>query len=451
MSMREDLLDREAQIGERLQVIGGLAAERELTPAETTEEDGLLAEAKGVRQKLDREHARMEALMGMRTRRKELEGTEETTDEPLAEELPADFDLKLKTAPKPLFRNFGEQLKAIKAAYTGGGTDERLLKIAAGPTGGSANVGGDFGFTIEAQWSREITKLAYEQAVLSSRCANISIGQGFDRYKYRYIEEFSRVTGSRWGGVQVFRVAEGETVTPTRPKMSIGELKLGKMMGLSYATEEEMEDAEAYGSTMKQAFSEEFAWMLDDEIVNGTGAGGECLGILNAGNKALVTVGAQSGQDPDTVEAQNIIDMWGRLPGRWRTDAAWFINQEIETQLPAMQIGTGASGQLVYMPPGGLSGQPYGTIYGRPVIHVEQLPKLGDKGDILLASLSQYLVISKGPMRSDMSLHVRFLNDEQTFRFIVRNCGMPKLKKSITPANASAGFLVSPFITLAAR
>ena len=64
------------------------------------------------------------------------------------------------------------------------------------------------------------------------------------------------------------------------------------------------------------------------------------------------------------------------------------------------------------MPPGGLSGNPYGTIYGLPVLQFPGCKKLGDKGDVVLAALSQYRTISKGDIRKDVSMHVRFHNDE---------------------------------------
>ena len=43
------------------------------------------------------------------------------------------------------------------------------------------------------------------------------------------------------------------------------------------------------------------------------------------------------------------------------------------------------------MPPGGLSGQPYGTLLGRPVIPIEQCSTLGTVGDIILADLKQFI------------------------------------------------------------
>jgi HK97 family phage major capsid protein len=95
-----------------------------------------------------------------------------------------------------------------------------------------------------------------------------------------------------------------------------------------------------------------------------------------------------------------------------------------------------------------LSGAPYATLLGRPVIPVEYCDNVGDKGDILLADFSQYALIEKGPA-SAYSIHVRFTSDEQTFRMVHRVDGQPLWKNALTPYNA--GSTLSPFVTLNER
>ena len=69
--------------------------------------------------------------------------------------------------------------------------------------------------------------------------------------------------------------------------------------------------------------------------------------------------------------------------------------------------------------------------------------------DIVLADLSQYLLIDKGGISAASSIHVRFLYDENVFRFIYRVDGQPIWNAPITPYKG-AGTL-SPFVTLQAR
>jgi HK97 family phage major capsid protein len=85
----------------------------------------------------------------------------------------------------------------------------------------------------------------------------------------------------------------------------------------------------------------------------------------------------------------------------------------------------------------------------RPVNIVEQCQALGTLGDILLLDLSQYLVIDKGAMQSAESIHVRFVNDEDTFRFTYRVDGQPLWSTTLTSFNS--GTTRSPFVGLASR
>ena len=103
----------------------------------------------------------------------------------------------------------------------------------------------------------------------------------------------------------------------------------------------------------------------------------------------------------------------------------------------------------VYIPAGGLSEQPYGTLFGRPVITLEQCSEVGEIGDIILADIGQYLLIDKGGINATSSIHVRFLYDENVFRFIYRVDGQPVWSKALQPYKGSA--TVSPFVALAKR
>lgn len=352
-------------------------------------------------------------------------------------------------APAGLFPSFGEQLRAIVNAGCGLGVDPRLTHINvmnAAATGGSANVGSEGGFLIQKDFAPDLMKEGFTTGELSRRCSPHEVSAQSDGLRVPYIDETSRATGSRWGGVRIYRRAEAETVTASKPKLGLWALDLEDLMGIAYLTDRLMQDGAAMEGVFREAFREEFGFVLDDEIYRGNGTG-QCLGVLNA--DALVTVSKETGQLPDTVVAENIIKMWARVLPRSKARGAWFINTEVTTQLQQMQIGTGTSGQLVYMPPGGLSQLPYGTIYGRPVIEIEQASALGDAGDIAYLDLNQYKLISKGGVQEAESIHVRFLQGEKALRWISRVNGAPKLKSAITPFKGSS--TLSPFVTLAAR
>lgn len=353
---------------------------------------------------------------------------------------------KLEVKPTPAkdnekrFASFGEQLMAAyRAAMPGGKVDERLSTRAA--SGLNETTPSDGGFLVQQDFVTELLKRTYETGILASKVKKIPISTNANGMKINAIDEDSRANGSRWGGVQTYWEGEADEITASKPKFRQMELSLKKLTGLCYATDELLQDAAALEAVIRQAFAEEFGFKIDDAILSGSGEG-EPLGILNSG--AIVTVAKEASQT-DTITVENLIKMWNRLWSRSRANAVWYINQELEPYLYTLKIGD----KPVYIPAGGLSEKPYGTLFGRPVVPIEQCSAAGEVGDIILADIGQYLLIDKGGIKSASSIHVRFLYDENVFRFIYRVDGKPIWTKPLTPYKGSA--TVSPFVTLAKR
>jgi HK97 family phage major capsid protein len=127
----------------------------------------------------------------------------------------------------------------------------------------------------------------------------------------------------------------------------------------------------------------------------------------------------------------------------------WIINQDIEPELFELSIPVGTGGIPVYQPANGLADAPFSTLMGRPVIPVEHCATLGTVNDIALVDFSQYLMIDKGTPKQDVSIHVRFINDESAFRIVYRVDGQPIWNSALTPKKGSN--TLSPYITLATR
>jgi len=349
---------------------------------------------------------------------------------------------------------FGSFLIAVATCAKGGPADPRLSMLPTAATSGlNTSVGSEGGFLVRTDFSTALLARAMEESVLANRCTTIDIGEGSDGIELPYIDESSRANGSRWGGVTVFRRAEAETVAASKPKLGLLEIRLEDMMGIAYITDRAQRDASSLGQIVQTAFASEFAFKVDDEIIRGTGAG-QCLGVLNSG--ALVSQAAEGSQVADTVVAENVIKMRARLRARNRGKMAWYINQEVEPQLPLMVVkvknvaGTeNVGGAPIYMPANGLSVDGFDTLFGKPLIPIEQASAIGDVGDIMALDLTDYLLIRKGALETAESIHVRFLYGENTFRFTYRINGAPAWKTALTPYKGAN--TLSPFVTLAAR
>lgn len=345
---------------------------------------------------------------------------------------------------EPEFKGFGDFLTAVRRTQTPGmSADNRLdgLKAASGLNETDPGAGG---YLVAPQYATDIFRRSYENGALSSRCRRIPVSS--NTLKINAVDESSRATGSRWGGVRAYWRAEADTVTATRPKFRQMTLTLNELMAIYYATDEVLADTAALGALAGEAFVDEFGWQLDNAILRGTGTG-QPAGILSGA--ATVSVSKESGQVAATVVYENIVKMRARLWAKSRPNAVWFVNQDVEPQLQQMAMVVGVAGVPVYLPANGISAMPYDTLFGRPVIPVEQCSTVGTVGDIVLADLSQYVLAEKGGMEAAASMHVRFLYAEQTFRFMMRVDGQPLWSSALTPANGSN--TLSPTITLATR
>jgi len=86
---------------------------------------------------------------------------------------------------------------------------------------------------------------------------------------------------------------------------------------------------------------------------------------------------------------------------------------------------------------------------GRPIFFSEFASTLGDVGDLMLVNWSEYLIGNYKAARSESSVHVRFVEHEQAFKFYKRIDGRGWWRAALTPKKSTA--TMSPFVTLAAR
>ena len=350
--------------------------------------------------------------------------------------------------PTP-FKSLGQYLTAVmQAGQNPHATDQRLLDIQAAALGLNEGVPSAGGFLVQTDFAAELLRAVYATGVLPGRTDRRPVSANANGMKINAIDETSRVDGSRQGGVQAYWTGEAGSLTSSKPTFRQIELNLQKLTGLYYATDEELKDAPNLEANVTAFFAEEFGFKLDDAIVRGSGAG-QPLGFL--GHAGTVSVAKEAGQAAATIKAENVQKMFSRVLPRSLGNAEWYINQACWPQLFQLAQVVGVGGVPIFLPPGGLSAAPFGALLGRPITPIEQCSALGTVGDIMLADLSQYIMIEKGGIEAASSMHVQFLTDEMTFRFILRTDGQPKRNAVLTPFKGGSGDTLSAFVTLATR
>jgi HK97 family phage major capsid protein len=435
------LQDRAAAIVHEQQAMSAVLEEDDRLTFNESEQatfDALNTEAGDVQSAIEREE-------GLRDRERKLARPIRTAiDEPDGEDTP-------KKDEKPKFQSDGEYFQAvIRASMPNGYVDPRLSQVGAA-TGMSEGLSSDGGFLVEKQTEAGLLKRVHETGQVWNRCRNVTIGPGKNGTKINAINETSRTAGNRLGGIRGYWLEEGGTKTKSKPTLRQISLQLRKLIGLAYATDELLEDAEALESVLMQGFAEEFGFKLDDAVINGSGAGmpkGILQGTAGAAS-ARVRVTKETGQAATTLVAENVEKMYARMWTKSIQNAVWFINQDAWPQIFQLSHSVGTGGVPMFIPGGGLNQSPNGTLLGRPIVPIEQCQTLGTEGDIIFADCSQYVTCTKGGIQSASSIHVQFTTDETTLRWVYRADGQPVETAPLTPANGSN--TVSSFITLQTR
>lgn len=340
------------------------------------------------------------------------------------------------------FDNFGSFAQAVvQAKLNPSAATDRLNYQAAG--GHQEGVGSDGGFLVPPDFRATIMEKVMAEDTLIGRTDGMVTGSNAITVP---VDEIAQWDDTR--GVQAYWEGEGRQISESKAELDQTQVRLNKLTAIVRVTEELMEDAPAIDSYLRRKVPEKFDHRLNMALVRGTGVGMP-LGILNSG---FTVETASSTAAADIAEFSDLVGMWARMYAPWRSAAVWHIHPEIEERLPQIAFDPGATaGHVpVYLPANSISGSPYSTLFGRPVIPTEVCAAPSDPGDIIFAAWNQYLSATKGGgVRTDSSIHAYFDTDETAIRFILRVGGQPWFKTPI--ASREGAFQRSGFVTLADR
>jgi HK97 family phage major capsid protein len=345
------------------------------------------------------------------------------------------------------FHSFGSFAQTVgKAARHRDEAAMNHLTMAA-TTYGTEGTGGDGGWLVPPEFADSIWQKVQGEGSLLTRCAAFTTS--------RNSLTFPKDETTPWdnsAGVTVFWEGEGASGTEAKPKFEIETARLSKLMALVKTSEELLEDSSGLDSYLRYWVPVKMQSRINTAIVRGNGVG-KPHGIISA--NSLITVSKETSQDAATIIYPNINNMWSQLYAPLRNNAVWLINQECEPMLngmafiPAATQPGGSTTMLtsytpIYMPSGSVAGQPFGTLYGRPVIPMQPCSALGTIGDIILTDLSQYMILRKssdgGGPRVDTSIHLHFDQAIDTYRFIFRITGQSLWNSTIAAENGNSTY-----------
>ncbi|WP_434112976.1 phage major capsid protein [Methylocaldum sp. GT1TLB] len=332
------------------------------------------------------------------------------------------------------FRNLAEFMAAL-ASERG---DSRLRVgtpiHAAGMTEGTGSSGG---FLVPPQFLAEILGPAFVESGILSRVSVVPMTSS--AVMIAGFNNTDSHAGGAIGGLTMEWAGEGQQLSSQTGKVRAVTMQAKKGAVMVEVTNELLFDSPAASIQLREIMSAAARFGLEAAILTGNGVG-RPLGLLN--DNAKIVIGKETSQAADTINYQNIIKMVARIHPSLLPGAVWVANPTTLTQLLNIQrpisdaAGTDyVGGDILPVFQTGVGGT--FSLLGLPLVFSEALPVLGDAGDLVLASFSEYLLGLRLDARLDVSTEFRFDHDKSVFRLILRADGLSRWDQALQPMNGN--------------
>jgi HK97 family phage major capsid protein len=179
----------------------------------------------------------------------------------------------------------------------------------------------------------------------------------------------------------------------------------------------------------------------EDLTIDGTGSSMP-LGAFNNANGALISVNRATANQFAAVDAFKMYEQHTLGP-----NSAWMVSRRVLAQLFALQ----ATNNTMVTWISNLRDRPQMLLLGLPVIVTDLLNTLGSKADVALVNGDFYAMGLRQALTVESSIHVKFVQDITTYRFLARGGGIPLPTSTYAYKVDGSGNKVdahSPFVVL---
>ena len=336
-------------------------------------------------------------------------------------------------AADPTHKSLGDWLLAVKRNDT-----KRLTTVYGSKKDMAEGAGATGGYLVPTEHLTPLLRLAEMQSPIYQRVTKQPVAA--DAGEWPALDQFVAPSAGAGntafaGGVTAAATAEGATLTETQPTFVNLEYRIHKIGGYVEVSNEMIADSpESIEGLLRSLFGLSIAAKNERNILRGTGVG-EPLGILNAPGTIGVTTNAN-----DTFSYTDVLNMMSRFRAAGGAPV-WITHPSVIPQIGTLAVASGSP--VVWA--GNLAGGQPNTLMGYPILFSEHMPQW-KSDDVILADLSAYIMFERSSLSVAYSEHAAFLNDKGTWRFTVRNDGMPWVKSAITLADPTGSYTVSPFV-----
>jgi HK97 family phage major capsid protein len=305
----------------------------------------------------------------------------------------------------------------------------------------SSTVPSEGGFLIPETMRSDLLMMSLETSIVRPKATVVPMSSL--RVPVPAVDDTSHVN-SVFGGVVGFWTEEGAALVESSGSFGRVVLDAKKLTAYVEAPNELVADAPAFGAFINRALPQAISFYEDKAFLGGSGVG-EPLGVLNGPGVITVTRAAV-----DVIDFPDVVNMFSRMLPASLSRAVWVASIDTLPQLLTLHAEP-VAGQpvspLVWMNNGSVAGAPPMTLFGRPIVFSENVPKLTEPGALSFVDFAYYLIGDRQAMELRASEHLRFNVDKTAYRIIERCDGRPWISNPLTPANQSA--TISPYVTIA--
>jgi HK97 family phage major capsid protein len=215
------------------------------------------------------------------------------------------------------------------------------------------------------------------------------------------------ITTDEWKGVSSAGVSwsydsEGAEVSDDAPTLAQPTVPVYTARGFIPYSIEVGSDYPAFAAEMRRLLDQGYIDLVANGTINGTGSS-QPTGIFtaldaNTNVEVVVTTDGAFG-------AVDLLKTWKSLPERYRANATWIMNTDVENEIRTFAAGADSAYYTVDLAAGGI-----GTLFGRPIRTTDYAPEFtgttGAANILAVGDFSNFLVAQRAGMSVELIPHL---------------------------------------------
>ena len=215
------------------------------------------------------------------------------------------------------------------------------------------------------------------------------------------------ITTDEWKGVSSAGMSwsydgEGTEVSDDAPTLAQPTVPVYTARGFIPYSIEVGSDYPAFAAEMRRLLDQGYIDLVAQQTITGSGSSSPTgvFTALDANTNVEVVVGTDG-----AFSAPDVLKVWKSLPERYRANATWVMNTDVENEIRSFADGSAQAYYTVDLAAGGI-----GTLFGRPIRTTDYAPEFtgttGAANILVVGDFSNFLVAQRAGMSVELIPHL---------------------------------------------